>query len=98
MDSEVVHALLGLLDRLAAQTGRDGGPPPDFEVLLVDDGTDPPALGALDPDATGLITWYPDTDRDSYGVPGATIPSACNIAGLLRRAIRQVYPWVVSEI
>jgi len=48
------RALLGLLARLSAQTGRDGGPPPDFELLIIDDGTDPPALDGLDLDAHGL--------------------------------------------
>lgn len=48
------RALLGLLDRLAAQTGREGGAPPDFELLLIDDGTEPPALQGLDPERHGL--------------------------------------------
>ena len=44
------RALLGLLDALAAQVGRDGGLPPTFEVLLVDDGSAPPVADGLQND------------------------------------------------
>ncbi|MFM2248783.1 MAG: hypothetical protein RL071_4858 [Pseudomonadota bacterium] len=41
-------ALVGLLDALAAQQGRGGAPSPDFEVILVDDGTAPPIHAQLE--------------------------------------------------
>jgi len=51
-----------------------------------------------DPDVTGLTTWYPDLDRDSYGVPGATVQVCEQPAGFSPRSddcddtLREVNP------